>query len=403
MPRFVYRAKDSSLQVIQGAIQAESEPAAISRLSSQGIFPISISEVGSAASTRSPRIVRHRVSPRALAYTTRQLADLLGGGLPLFGALTLLAKQTEHVALARVIDSLAASVRDGRAFSEALAQHPGVFPPLYRSMVHAGEVGGGLEQSLARLAELGENEAEMRARVLSASAYPVFVLCVAVAMTIFLMAYVIPKLSLVFIESGQRLPLPTRFLLGVSHLVTRWWWAMLVGLSMAGLMFQQWYASLPGRAAIDRLIVTLPGVGSLVRKLDTARFARTLGAMIGQGVPVLQALEVVAQHISNTVLRRAVGQIQEAVREGSSIAAALSASGQFPVFVSNMVAVGEESGTIDTALLKVAGTYEREVDRAIRTLTTILEPVLLVGVGGVVMFIVLAMLLPIFQIGLVVQ
>ena len=402
MPQFVYRAKDSSLQVIEGTIQAESEPAAISRLGSQGIFPIAINEVGQAASTPS-RPVRQRISPRALAYTTRQLADLLGGGLPLFGALTLLAKQTEQAALGRVIDSLAASVRDGRAFSEALAEHPEVFPPLYRNMVRAGEVGGGLEQSLARLAELGENEAEMRAKVLSASAYPVFVLCVALAMTIFLMAYVIPKLSMVFVESGQLLPLPTRFLLGVSRLFTQWWWAMLISLTTLGLVFRQWYASVLGRAAVDRLVVTLPGVGALVRKLDTARFARTFGVMISQGVPVLQALEVVAQHISNTTLRRAVGQVQEAVREGSSIAAALKASGQFPMLVSNMVAVGEESGTIDAALLKVAGAYEREVDRTIRTLTTILEPLLLIGVGGVVMFIVLAMLLPIFQIGLVVQ
>jgi len=402
MPRFTYRAKDSSLRVVEGTIEADNETAAISRLGSQGVFPISILEAHAAASARRP-LLSHRVSLRTLAYTTRQLADLLGGGLPLLSALTLLARQTEHPALRRVIEALAGSVRDGRSFSEALAEHPGIFPPLYVSMVRAGEVGGGLEQALSRLAELGENEAELRSRVTSASAYPLFVLCFAMAMTTVLMVYVIPKLSVMFVEAGQLLPLPTRLLLATSGVLTQWWWAVLAGLIVLGVGLRQWHRSALGRAAIDRWLMALPGFGDLVRKLDTARFTRSLGVLVGQGVPVLQALDVVGRNIANTVLRRAVAQVQAAVREGSSIASALSASGQFPVFVSNMVAVGEESGTVDTALLKVAGTYEREVDRTIRTLTTVLEPVLLVAVGGVVMFIVLAMLLPVFQIGLVVQ
>lgn len=402
MPRFTYRAKDSTLHVVEGTIEAENETSAISRLGGQGVFPISIVEVGGSTSS-SRGVLSRRISQRSLAYLTRQLTDLLSGGLPLLNALTLLSKQTEQSALQRVIESLASSVRDGRSFSDALAEHPTVFPPLYISMVRAGEVGGALEQTLGRLAELGEHEAELRSQVISASAYPVFILGVAGAMTAFLISYVIPKLSTVFIETGQVLPLPTRFLLAVSRLSSRWWWALLLGMVVFGVMVRKWHASASGRLLMDRALIAVPAIGMLVRKLETARLTRNLGTMIGQGVPVLQALDVVARNISNTVLRTTVLQIQEAVREGSSIAAALGASGQFPVFVSNMVAVGEESGTVDAALLKVAGTYEREVDRTIRTLTTILEPVLLVVVGGIVMFIVLAMLLPIFQIGLVVQ
>ena len=403
MPRFTYRARDSSLRVVEGTVEADNETAAINRLGSQGVFPIAIVEAGpSTLSLRSGLLPRH-VSLRTLAYTTRQLADLLGGGLPLLSALTLLANQTEQPTLRRVIESLAGAVRDGRSLSDSLADHPGIFPPLYVSMVRAGEVGGGLEQALSRLADLGENEAELRSRVVSASAYPIFVLCFAMAMTVVLLAYVIPKLSLVFEESGQLLPLPTRVLLTVSRAFTEWWWALLAALVVAGVAVRQWYASAAGRAVIDRAFMAIPGIGTLMRKLDTARFTRNLGVLISQGVPVLQALDVVGRNVSNTMLRRAVDRAQEAVREGSSIAAALSGSGQFPVFVSNMVSVGEESGTVDKALLKVASTYEREVDRTIRTLTTILEPVLLVAVGGVVMFIVLAMLLPVFQIGLTVQ
>ncbi len=402
MPRFAYRGKDNALHVVEGAIEADNEAAALAQLDADGVCPISIAEVGSSA-TPARRVFPRRLSARTIAYTTHQLADLLGGGLPLLSALTLLANQTEHPELQRIIESVASAVRDGRSLSEALSDSPHVFPPLYCSMVRAGEVGGGLELALRRLAELGENEAELRSRLLSASAYPLFVLCVAMAMTIFLMAYVIPKLSLVFIESGQLLPLPTRFLLSVSRLFTSGWWWLVGALVVIGWGLRRWYASPTGRAVADRLLMNLPGFGPLVRKLDTARFTRNLGVMLSQGVPVLQALEVVERSVSNRVLRTAMDQIQDAVRDGSGIAAALEASRQFPVFVSNMVAVGEESGTVDAALLKVAATYEREVDRTIRTLTTILEPVLLVVVGGIVMFIVLAMLLPVFQIGLVVQ
>ena len=184
---------------------------------------------------------------------------------------------------------------------------------------------------------------------------------------------------------------------------TRWWWALAGALALVAWLARRWYASPRGKASADTLLMAVPGCGALVRKLETARFTRNLGVMISQGVPALQALGVAARSVSNTALRRAVDQIHDAVREGSSLAAALSASGQFPALVSNMVAVGEESGTVDAALLKVAAVYERDVDRIMRTLTTILEPVLLVVVGGVVMFIVLAMLLPVFQIGLGVQ
>lgn len=402
MPRYAYRARDESRQPLEGTIEAESEAAAISRLGTEGLFPISVVEVGGGTAS-SRRVVSRRLSARALAYTTRQLGDLLGGGLPLLNALTLLTKQTEQPQLARIIESLAGAVRDGRSLSEALSDHPRVFPPLYRSLVRAGETGGGLEQALNRLAELGEHEAELRSRLLSASAYPLFVLSVAMLMSVFLLMYVIPKLSLVFLETGQLLPLPTRFLLGVSQLVLHWWGLLILGLVLAVWGIRRWYASPKGKALIDRQLIAVPAVGTFVRKLETARLARNLGTLVGQGVPMLQALDVVADDVSNATLRLAVQEVRTAVRDGSSLAGAVSATRRFPVFVANMVAVGEESGTVDAALLKVASAYEREVNRTLQDATTILEPVLLVAVGGVVMFIVLAMLLPVFQIGLVVQ
>ena len=402
MPRYAYRARDQARQPLEGTIEAESEAAAVSRLGTEGLFPISVVEVGGGTASSS-RVFSRRLSARTLAYTTRQLGDLLGGGLPLLNALTLLTKQTEQPQLARIIESLAGAVRDGRSLSDALADHPRVFPPLYRSLVRAGETGGGLEQALNRLAELGEHEAELKSRLVSASAYPLFVLSVAVLMSVFLLMYVIPKLSLVFLETGQLLPLPTRFLLGVSRLFIHWWWALILGVVLLVWGIRRWYASPAGKALIDRQLIAVPAVGTFVRKLETARLTRNLGTLVGQGVPLLQALDVVADDVSNATLRLAVQEIRSAVRDGSSLAGAVSATGRFPVFVANMVAVGEESGTVDAALLKVASAYEREVNRTLQDATTILEPVLLVAVGGVVMFIVLAMLLPVFQIGLVVQ
>jgi len=388
--------------MIEGMIEADTETAAISRLGHHGMFPISIMEIGAESLAPQPKAAR-RISPQTLAYMTHQLADLLGGGLPLLSALTLLAKQTEHARLRRVIESLAASVRDGRSLSEAIAEHPTLFPPLYRSMVKAGEAGGALEPALKRLAELGESEAELHSKIQSAAAYPIFVLCVAAAMTTFLIAYVIPKLSAVFVETGQLLPLPTRMLLAVSAVMTQWWWLLLLAILVMGWGIRQWASSSAGQAILDRLILRVPGVGPLVRKLEAARVARNLGTLIGQGIPILQALDVVAHSVANSILRTAVEGMRTTVQEGSTLAAAVAGTGQFQIFVSNMVAVGEESGTVDAALLKVASAYERDVDRTIRNLTTILEPLLLVVVGGIVMFIVLAMLLPVFQIGLVVQ
>ncbi|MBI4597685.1 MAG: type II secretion system F family protein [Candidatus Omnitrophica bacterium] len=403
MPRFAYRAKDHTLRIVEGTLEAESETSAISHLGRDGMFPISVVEVrGIGRSGPVPEALR-RVSARTLAYVTHQLADLLGGGLPLLSALTVLARQIEQPGLARVIESVANGVRDGRTFSEALADYPSVFPPLYRSMVKAGETGGGLERTLVRLAELAEQEAEMRSRIISASFYPLFILCFAMASTIFLMVYVIPKLSLVFVESGQVLPLPTQLLLWISHLLIRWGWLMLLLAGLSIWSFRQWRHSPGGRAIIDRTVMRIPAIGSLVRKIETARLARTLGVMLGQGVPVLQALQVVTANLSNVSLRAAGEEMGRTVRDGSSLAAAVTRTRQFPVFVSNMVAVGEESGTVDAALMKVASTYERDVERTFKALTTVLEPVLLLVVGGIVMFVVLSLLLPVFQIGLVMQ
>ncbi|MBI2885566.1 MAG: type II secretion system F family protein [Candidatus Omnitrophica bacterium] len=402
MPRFAYRAKTSAFELVEGTLEADDEIAAITQLGRSGIVPVSVAEVRAPASLRH-RLAFRRVSVRALATMTQQWADVLGGGVPVAGALSLLAKQTEHPALRQVINELAAAVQQGRSVSEAVADHPDIFPPLYRSMIRAGEAGGTLQDALNRLAELGEHEADLRDRVAGAAAYPIFVLCVALGMTVFLLVYVIPKLSLVFLESGQALPWPTRLLVSISALFTRWWWALAIaGIGAAGVGMR-WLKDPARRQALDRLLLRLPGIGALLRKLEIERFVRSVGIMVRQGVPMLQALEVGSRHLGRGWLQQAIVGVQDAIRGGAGLAGALAATGAFPAAVHHMVAVGEESGTVDGALLKIAAVYEREIERAVRLLTTVLEPVLLLFVGGMVMVIVLAMLLPVFQIGLVVQ
>ena len=402
MPRFVYQAKDRALQVVEGTIDAESQPAAIARLGSAGVYPLMIREV-SADHAEPVHSARRRVPSRVLAYTSRQLADLLGGGLSLFQALHLLAQQTEHRPLQRVVQEVAAAVRDGQAFSAALARYPDVFPPLYVSMVRAGEAGGALDAVLVRLADVTENEAELRSRMASAFVYPSVVLVIGCATVIVLLTYVVPKLMELFAETGQVLPLPTRLLLATSDALRGWWWAWLGGLAVAAWGAKLARRSRVGRAFLDRLLLRLPVGGELVRKLHTARFARNLGVMIGQGVPMLQAIDVAASTMSNLVFRQATQRVREQVQGGASLSKSLSASGQFPTFVCNMVAVGEESGTLDAALQKVASGYERETDRTLQLLTTLLEPALIVLVGLVVMFIVIAILLPILQLEMIAQ
>jgi type II secretion system protein F len=411
MPQFIYRARDSSLNLVEGTVDADNETAAILALSNQGVFPLMLTrsdapsrpvDAPSSPSASTPP-ARRRVPAGPLAYLSRQLADLLSGGLPLFNALTLLVDQTEHKLLRTVVLDLGDAVRDGQPFSDALARHPNIFSPLYLSMVRAGEAGGGLDAVLNRLADLLESESELRSRITSALIYPCVVLVVGVLTVGVLLTYVVPKIAGLFLDIGQTLPLPTRILLAISGVLSHWWWVVLVA-GMGGIwMLRRARDSGAGRAAIDRMKLALPLAGTLERKIQTARFTRNLGVMFGQGVPMLQALDVAGTTVSNAMLRRAISGLKDAVQEGGNLSTAMAASGQFPAFVSNLVSVGEESGTLESALVKIATSYEREADRTLRVLTTVMEPLLIVIVGLVVMFIVISMLLPIFELGLVAQ
>lgn len=332
-----------------------------------------------------------------LVLSTRQLATLVKAGMPLLRALRTVSDQLDPGPLREVFAAVATDVEAGVKFSEALSHHPRWFPPFYVNMVRAGEVGGLLDEILKRLAELLEKQARIRERVKSALMYPAFVMVAAVGILLILMAFVVPTFLGMFTELGSELPLPTRLLVAVSTVVRTWWWVVLLvgfGLGMLVRLFLQTPA---GRRLTDQTMLHAPVFGSLVERLLISRFARTFGTLLSSGVPILSALETVRATVTNVVIDEALQDIERSLKVGESLARPMELSGVFPPLVTRMVALGEETGQLDKMLMQVADSYEEEVDVQLAGLTQLLEPLLIVFVGGIVGFIVIAMFLPLMS------
>ena len=403
MRRFLYRARDSGRRMTEGVIDAETDQEALLKLSQMGYFPLSIQGEESVAEgkavTRAFGLFT-RIRGRDLAFFSRQMADLLESGLTLMRALDVLREQTENPRLQEILLDLASQIRDGKSFSDALAVHPRVFSPLYVSMVRSGEVGGMLGGVLARLADFGEKQEELHVKVRSALAYPMVILLVGMGTVAVLLIFVIPKLVSLFQEVGQVLPLPTRILIGLSGWLAGYWW-LLASLAGVGIFLVRRIGLSPGgRMAIDRIKLRIPVMGPLIKKVEIARFAQSLGTLLSHGVPILGAIHVVGQATGNELLKAEFEQIGEQLKGGTTLSQGMRQTGVFPPLVTHMVAVGEEAGTLDRALFKIADTYEREADRAMKLMTSLVEPVMILVMGSLVGFIVISMLLPIFQIDL---
>jgi len=332
-----------------------------------------------------------------LVLTTRQLATLVKAGMPLLRALRTVADQLDPGPLREIFASVATDVEAGVKFSEALSHHPRMFPPFYVNMVRAGEVGGLLDEILKRLAELLEKQARLKERVKSALMYPAFVMIAAIGILLILMAFVVPTFLGMFTELGSTLPLPTRILVAVSTAVRTWWWVVAI-LCVGMVMLVKTFLQTPmGRRLTDHAMLRAPVIGSLVERLLISRFARTFGTLMTSGVPILSALETVRATVTNVVLEDALQEVERSLKVGESLARPMELSGVFPPLVTRMVALGEETGQLDRMLMQVADSYEEEVDVQLAGLTQLLEPLLIVFVGGVVGFIVIAMFLPLMS------
>lgn len=404
MPVYAYKGLNAAGKAIGGIIDAENPKGARQKLRRDGIFPTELVEqerrpAEQERSASSFQLTRYfeRIAPEELAVLTRQLATLVGARIPVVDALSALIEQTESARTKRVLSQVREQVTEGAALADALKAHPRVFSDLYVNMVRAGEASGALDVVLLRLADYTENYAQLRNKVRSALTYPTLMAITGTAILLFLLSYVVPKITKIFAENQATLPVMTRILLVISGLAQEYWWLVVVALLGSGVWLHMMRRTPAGKLRFDRYILKIPYFGNLVRKVALARFARTLSTLLTSGINLLVALEIVKHVVNNSVLTQAIEEARTAIREGQSIAPPLKKSGLFPPMLVHMIAVGEKSGQLETMLTKAADAYDNEVSTAVSAITSILEPLMILFGGAVVLFIVLAILLPIFE------
>ena len=396
---YLYKVRDREGRMLDGTLEAENEEAVVSRLRQFGYAPISIeAERGAGLKTELRLPGRNRVKLKDLAVFSRQFATMINSGLSLLRALTILGEQTGNRRLGEVVTMVRAEVEKGTSLSAAMAKHPKIFNRLYVSMVRAGEIGGFLDKVLVEVAETFEKEVALRGKIRSAMTYPVVVFVMVLLIVSAMLIFIVPTFKNLYTSLGGELPLPTRMLINASDGIRRFF--PLIVLAMVGLSFayKRWRATPAGRYRLDQLKLKVKVFGPLFHKSALSRFARTLATLIRSGVPILQALEIVAETVNNGVISRAIRDVQDSVREGESLAAPLSKHPTFPAMVVQMMAVGEETGALDTMLNKVADFYDQEVEAAVAALTSLIEPILIAVMGAAVGGMVVALYLPLFRI-----
>jgi general secretion pathway protein F len=332
-----------------------------------------------------------------LALLTRQIATLLGAGLPLVAALGALLEQTENQRLSRILSQVREGVNEGKSFHEVLGEHPRSFPEVYRNMVRSGEASGTLPLVLSRLADFLEGSVAFRQKLQAALVYPILMTLLGAGILWFLLTSVVPRVTSIFDDMQKALPAPTRMLLATSNALQEYGWLAVPILLLVFLGLRRYGRTPAGRYVLHGLVLRTPALGRFVRLVAVSRFSKTLGTLLTGGVPLLTALDISRAVLGNAVLERAVEQVRDDVREGRSLRDALRATRQFPSVMCQMVGVGEESGSLDELLLKVSDAFEGQVEAAVATLTSLLEPLMILGMGLAVGFVVLAILLPIFE------
>jgi type IV pilus assembly protein PilC len=396
---YTYRVRDRQGRMIGGTLEADSQGAVATRLRQMGYAPISIEAARSAGLKMEVKLPGGgRVKPKDLAVFSRQFATMINSGLSLLRALTILADQTENKRLAQTVGEVRSEVEKGTALSAALAQHPKVFNRLYVAMIRSGEIGGFLDQVLLRVAETLEREVALRSKIKSAMTYPVVVFAMVLLIVTAMLVFIVPMFKNLYASLGGTLPLPTRILIGVSNVVKHGFPFVIVGIVLVSFGFRRWLATPSGRYRVDAFKLRAPVFGTLFHKTALSRFSRTLATLLRSGVPILQALEIVSDTVNNGVMSKAVRDVQDAVREGESLAVPLAKHAVFPAMVVQMLAVGEETGALDTMLSKVADFYDQEVEATVQALTSLIEPIMIAIMGGAVGSMVVALYMPMFNI-----
>ncbi|HTN43312.1 MAG TPA: type II secretion system inner membrane protein GspF [Nitrospiria bacterium] len=420
MAVYEYKGLTTEGRDISGIIDADSPKTARAKLRQSGIYPTDVVEgagevsygAGSSIQTdrsgqplswRSRIRVAERVGMMEVSLMTRHLATLTAAKLPLMEALSALMDQLEKGELKRIVAGIRERVKEGSSLAVALAQYPSVFSEIYINMVRAGEASGTLDGMLLRLADYLEYQVKLRNQLIATLTYPLFMVVIGGLILFGLVTFVVPKITLIFEEVHQVLPLPTVILIAVSHFLNGYWWVILLAGALGIFALQQYIKTPAGRIQYDRFLLRMPVMGRVTLMVAISRFTRTLSTLLTSGVPLLQALDVVRNVVQNAVLAEAIDRARQNIGEGQSLAEPLRKSGMFPPLVTHMIAVGEKSGELEPMLIKVSEAYDNEVEAIIGTLTALLTPVMILVMGAIIGFIVMAILLPIFELSQIVR
>jgi type IV pilus assembly protein PilC len=398
MALYTYRALDKQGEIVQDKLEGSGELAVAHELRQQGLLVIDVREQSVGQKDILAPFKGIRLAD--LVVFSRQLATMINAGLPIVRALYVLSEQTENPKLNDVVVAVRKDVEAGSSLSEALEKHPEVFSRLYTEMVKAGEIGGILDGVLLRVADQLERDQDLRRKIRSALTYPIVVLVLAILAASFMLIFIVPVFARLFQDLGGTLPLPTQICMAISDILTSIWGVFVyAGMALGVVLFLRWKKTEHGRKVWGRAVLRIPAkIGDVVKKATLARFARTLATLSAAGVPILQSIEITATSSGNWVVEKALLKSRDAIREGIPIYRPLEEEPVFPPMVTRMIAVGEETGDIDGMLTKIAEFYESEVDAAVKALTSIIEPLMIVVVGGIVGAIVISMYLPMFKI-----
>ncbi len=404
MAKFAYKAMNKDGKQTFGVLQADTLALAINDIRSLGLYPTTVRPATKADERRALRQGKGGISElyfggvktKEIVIMTRQLATLIDAGLPLLRSMNVLIAQQKPCKLRDILREIASDIQTGATFSEGLAKHPKQFDKLFVNMVRAGEIGGILEEVLNRLATYMERRQALKRRVKSAMVYPIFVILIATGIVFFLLTYIVPEFGAIFEDFGSKLPWMTQFLMDAGEYLKYQWWILSLWLNGTIIALKLLFKIPIIHSIRDRVVLKIPLVGDLVTKVAVARFARTLGTLVTSGVPILQSLRITKETIGNEVVENAIMKVHDGIKEGDTIAAPLDEAKVFPPMVVNMIDVGEETGSLDAMLMKVADIYDAEVEAAVEGLLQLLEPAIIVFLGGIVGFIVIALYLPIF-------
>jgi general secretion pathway protein F len=401
MPVYEYRGLNLKGKTITDIIDADSDVSARNKLRSLNIFPVSVEEVSKKTKEKKAKSFNIRLGSRVkaseIAIMTRQLSTLSEAGFPLVSAFETLIVQTKSIVFKQMLSQIKDSIEEGNSFAASLSLYPDIFSSIYINMVRAGEASGSLEVVLERLADISEKQQAFNQKIRSAMAYPILMCFIAFAVLFFLLTYIVPQITSIFFDMDQKLPSITLFLIGISDFVKSFWWLIVLIFFLSIVIYKKMKKNYIGVRIIDRFLLTAPGISSIINKLTVGRFARTLGSLLENGVPVLNALDIVSNVVGNAVVSDAIKNTGKEVEKGAALGAALSVSKIFPEMCIQMIKVGEQSGKLESMLDKVANVFENEVESKLTSLTVLLEPVIILITGSVVGFIVLAILIPIFE------